>query len=71
MSKVMQLKDRIKNLALKNHVPVQAIFQNLMPERLLERISISKYKDRLILEGGMLITSLVGYGCNLEGISYF
>ncbi len=63
MSKVMQLKDRIKNLALKNHVPAQAILQNLMLERLLERISISKYKDRLILKGGMLIASLVGINC--------
>ena len=60
MSKAMQLKDRIKNLALKNHVPAQAVLQNFMLERLLERISISKYKDRLILKGGMLIASLVG-----------
>ena len=63
MSKVMQLKDRIKNLALKNHVPAQAILQNLMLERLLERISISKHKERLILKGGMLIASLVGINC--------
>jgi hypothetical protein len=67
----MQLKDRIKNLVLKNHVPAQAILQNLILERFLERISISKYKDRLILKGGMLIASLDGYGCNLEEISYF
>jgi hypothetical protein len=44
----MQLKDKIKNLALENQVPAQAILQNLMLERLLERISISKYKDRII-----------------------
>jgi hypothetical protein len=31
-----------------------------MMERLLERISISKYKDKIILKGGMLIASLVG-----------
>ena len=60
MSKAMQLKARIKNLALKNHVPAQAVLQNFMLERLLERISISKYKDMVILKGGMLIASMVG-----------
>lgn len=60
MTKAMQLKDRIKNLASKNHVPAQAVLQNYMLERLLERISISKYKELLILKGGMLIASMVG-----------
>ena len=45
MSKAMQLKAKIKNLALKNHVPAQAVLQNFMLERLLERISLSKYNQ--------------------------
>jgi hypothetical protein len=49
MNKAMQLKDRIKNLALKNHIPAQAVLQNFMLERLLERISVSKYRDVFIL----------------------
>ena len=60
MSKTIQLKAKIKNLALKNHVPAQTVLQNFMLERLLERISLSKYKDKVILKGGMLITSMVG-----------
>lgn len=60
MSKAMQLKAKIKNLALRNHVPAQAVLQNFMLERLLERISLSKYKDMVILKGGMLIASMVG-----------
>jgi predicted nucleotidyltransferase component of viral defense system len=60
MNKAMQLKAKIKNMALENHVPAQAVLQNFMMERLLERISISKYKDKFILKGGMLIASLVG-----------
>jgi predicted nucleotidyltransferase component of viral defense system len=60
MSKAMQLKAQIKNLALINHVPAQAVLQNFMLERLLERISISKYKDVVVLKGGMLIASMVG-----------
>jgi len=60
MSKAMQLKAKIKNLALKNHVPAQAVLQNFMLERLLERISLSTYKDMIILKGGMLIAAIVG-----------
>lgn len=60
MRKAMQLKSQIKNLALINHVPAQAILQNFLLERLLERISISKYKDMIVLKGGMLIASMVG-----------
>ena len=62
MNKAMQLKDKIKNLALKNHIPAQAVLQNFMLERLLERISVSKYRDAFILKGGMLIASMVGIG---------
>ena len=56
----MQLKAKIRNLALKYHIPAQAVLQNLMLERLLERISLSKYKNMVILKGGMLIASMVG-----------
>jgi predicted nucleotidyltransferase component of viral defense system len=62
MNKAMQLKDRIKNLALKNHIPTQVVLQSFMLERLLERISVSKYKETFVLKGGMLIASMVGIG---------
>jgi hypothetical protein len=51
MSKAMQLKARVRNLALKNHLPAQAVLQNFMLERLLERVSVSQYKDRIVLTG--------------------
>ncbi|MBN1311543.1 MAG: nucleotidyl transferase AbiEii/AbiGii toxin family protein [Anaerolineae bacterium] len=60
MSKAMQLKARIKNMASKNTVPAQAVLQNYMLERVLERITVSRYRDMFILKGGMLIASLVG-----------
>jgi len=60
MSKTMQFKAEIRNMALKNHVPAQAVLQNFMLERLLERISISKYREMVVLKGGMLIASMVG-----------
>lgn len=56
----MSLKARIKNMALEYRVSAQAVLQNFMLERLLERISLSKYKDRIVLKGGMLIAALVG-----------
>ncbi len=60
MTNAMQFKARIKNMAAKNRVPAQAVLQNFMFERLLERISLSKYKNQVILKGGMLIASMVG-----------
>lgn len=48
MTKAMQLRSKIKNLALKNNIPAQAVLQNFMLERLLERITVSKYKDIFI-----------------------
>ena len=60
MTNAMQFKARIKSLALKNRVPAQAVLQNFMMERLLERISRSPYKNKFILKGGMLIASMVG-----------
>lgn len=59
-NKAMQFKAQIKKLAQRNHVPAQAVLQNFMLERLLERISRSPYKDQIVLKGGMLIASLVG-----------
>lgn len=56
----MQFKAKIKNVALKNHIPAQAVLQNFMLERLLVRISLSRYKDMVVLKRGILVASLVG-----------
>lgn len=50
----------INNLAKKNNIAAQSVLQTYMLERLLERISISKYKNNFILKGGMLISALLG-----------
>ena len=55
-----QLKAWIKNMSTKVDVNENIILQNYMLERLLERISISEYKYKFILKGGMLITAIVG-----------
>ena len=56
----MQLKDKIKNMTLKYRVPAQAVLQSFMLERLLERNSVSRYKEMFVLKVGMLIASMVG-----------
>lgn len=56
----MQLKAFIKNQAAKKHISAQLVMQNYMLERLLERISVSKYQRNFILKGGFLISAIVG-----------
>lgn len=56
----MRLKAIINNIAKENNVAAQLVLQTYMLERLLERISVSKYKDNFILKGGMLISAMLG-----------
>ena len=60
MKNAMQLKAIIKNLAKEKHISAQLVMQNFMLERLLERISVSKYRQNFILKGGFLIAAMVG-----------
>ena len=56
----MQLKAFVKKQAAEKHISAQLVMQNYMLERLLERISLSKYKHNFILKGGFLISAIVG-----------
>ena len=40
-------------------IGIKSTYKSLILERLLERISISKYKDNFILKGGMLISAMI------------
>ena len=55
-----QLKDLIRNLSRKKSADAQILMRNYMMKRFLERISISKYQDKFILKGGMLVAAMVG-----------
>ena len=57
---VMSFKAIINNIEKENKVSAQSVLQTYMLERLLERISLSKYKDNFILKGGMLISAMLG-----------
>lgn len=56
----MQLKAFIKKKAAEKKISAQLVMQNYMLERLLERISLSAYKQNFILKGGFLISAIVG-----------
>ena len=60
MNTSTQLKALIRNLSKKKSVQAEIILRNFMLERLLERISLSRYRDKFILKGGMLIAAMVG-----------
>jgi len=55
-----QLKALIRNLSKEKSVQAEIILRNYMLERLIERISLSKYRNKFILKGGMLIAAMVG-----------
>lgn len=60
MKNAMQLKAIIKKMAQEKKISAQLVLQNYMLERLLERVSVSKYRDNFILKGGFLIAAMVG-----------
>ena len=55
-----QLNALIRNMAKDKSINAQIILRNFMLERLLERISLSPYRENLILKGGMLVAAMVG-----------
>ncbi len=55
-----KLKDIISKKCLGDSDKSQRYFQLFYFERILERISKSKYKGKIILKGGLLLTSLIG-----------
>ena len=55
-----QLKDLIRNLSKDKAADAQILMRNYMMERFLERISLSEYRDKFILKGGMLVAAMVG-----------
>lgn len=60
MSNAMSLKAKIRNIAKQKNIPAQVILQNYMFERLLVRLSVSNYKEKFVLKGGMLVAAIVG-----------
>ena len=53
-----QLKGQIRSFAGKRSLQSQEVLQMFLLERVLDRLSKSKYKDNFILKGGLLISSM-------------
>ena len=57
-----QLKGAIRNIATNRDLKPQEVLQMFLFERILDRLSTSKYRDNFILKGGLLISSMIGIG---------
>ena len=55
-----QLKDWIKNKSRQTGAHANILLQNYMMERFLERVSVSPYRENMILKGGFLVAAMVG-----------
>ena len=52
--------EKSKELAKQSGLTQLELYQRFMFERILERISVSKYRDNFILKGGLLLSAMLG-----------
>jgi len=55
-----EIRLKAKNVELKYNLTHYEVLQRFMFERILERISISNYKDNFVLKGGLLLSAMFG-----------
>lgn len=55
-----QLKGAIRNMAKEKEIGAGSLLQMFLFERILARLSHSKYRDKFVLKGGLLIASMIG-----------
>ena len=60
MKSATAVKAKIKNKAGGSSDKFQIMLRIYLMERLLERVSLSRYRDNFVLKGGLLVSSLVG-----------
>ncbi len=60
MTNDMSLKAKIRNIAKEKNISAQAILQNYLMNCFLYRLSLSEYKEKFVIKGGMLIASIIG-----------
>lgn len=57
---ILQLKGKIDEKAEELCVPPQMLLRNYLLERLLERISVSPWQEKIVFKGDMLVGTLLG-----------
>ncbi len=55
-----QLKAKIRNLSGGDNDRARVLIRNYFMERFLERVSLSQYRNNIILKGGMLVAAVTG-----------
>lgn len=58
--KYIDLFEKSKQIARDNKLTQLEVYQRFMFERILERISVSVYRDNFILKGGLLLSAMLG-----------
>ena len=56
----MQVKDKLKNIAIKRNLDFNTLIRLYMYDRFIERLAVSKYRDNFILKGGFYLSTLFG-----------
>ncbi len=56
----MQVKDKLKNIAIKRNLNFNTLLRLYMYDRFIERLAVSKYRDNFILKGGFYLSTLFG-----------
>ena len=60
MVNIIEFKNKIKSVEEEYDLNHYEVLQRFMFERILERISISKYNSNFILKGGLLLSAIFG-----------
>lgn len=64
----MQVKDKLKNIAVKRDLDFNTLLRLYMYDRFIERLAVSKYRDNFILKGGFYLSTLFGLENRLQKI---
>ena len=56
----MQIKDKLKNIAVKRNLDFNTLLRLYMYDRFIERLAVSMYCDNFILKGGFYLSTLFG-----------
>ena len=56
----MQVKEKLKNIAVKRNLEFNTLLRLYMYDRFIERLVVSKYRDNFILKGGFYLSTLFG-----------
>lgn len=56
----MQVKDKLRNIAVKRNLDFNTLLRLYMYDRFIERLAVSKYRDNFILKGGFYLSTLFG-----------